>query len=178
MNLNRPVVVTPEIEHRFLCFIVFEPASYRINELDTLLTGPEVVGMYRQLMDHLYRDNTLKNQIILNRIGKIGQMIDLLKSHEGIVISKFFDRVWRRYSYISNIGEPFLDLSNFLAFFPDYGSDRLALLAQRIDDDDDDFEGGGSRSGEGDEEGNDSGVEIESLNDQDLPEPSNEELAS
>jgi len=173
MNLNRPVVLTPEIEPRFISFIVFEPASARINELDTLLMGPDVVTMYRDLMDHLYREDTIKTQIILNRIGKIGQMIDLLRSHDHIVISKFFDRVWRRYSYISNIGEPFLDLSTFVRFFPTYADDRLTLLAQRIDDEDDEFEGGASRGGS-DDPASEETVDIESL--QDVPDPSSEEV--
>lgn len=138
MNLNRPVILSPDIENRFQAFIVFEPASLRIPDVDVLLVGPKVRELYDQLMDKLFYDNTLKAQIIQNRIGKIGQMMDLLKSMDQVVLSKFFDRIWRRYSYISNIGEPFLDLSVFVQYFPEFSEDKQGLLAQRIDDDEDD----------------------------------------
>lgn len=150
MNLNRPVILTPEIEHRFQTFIIFEPASSRIQDFDILVSGDKVRAIYDDLISHLNADYSLKTQIILNRVQKIGQMLDLLKNYDNVLISKFFDRVWRRYSYISNIGEPFLDIPNFLKYFPEYGEDRQALLAQRIDDEDDEFSdgsGGGSRGG-------------------------------
>ena len=89
-------------------------------------------------MDKLFYDNSLKAQIIQNRVAKIGQMMDLLKNLDHVVMSKFFDRIWRRYSYISNIGEPFLDLPTFIQYFPEYGEDKSSLLAQRIDDEDED----------------------------------------
>lgn len=138
MNLNRPVILTPDIEHRFQTFIIFEPASSRIPELDVLVSGPKVKELYDQLMDHLFYDNSLKAQIIQNRVSKIGQMMELLKSMDHVVLSKFFDRIWRRYSYISNMGEPFLDLATFVQYFPEYGEDKPSLLAQRIDDEDED----------------------------------------
>ena len=162
MNLNRPVILSPDIEHRFQTFIIFEPASSRIHDFDILVSGPKVRELYDQLIDGLNADYSLKTRIILNRVSKIGQMLDLLKSYDHVLISKFFDRVWRRYSYISNIGEPFLDLPNFLKFFPEYNEDRQALLAQRIDDEDDEFSDGSSGGGSGAETDSD-GVEIESL---------------
>ena len=115
------------------------------------------------MIQGLNANYSLKTQIILNRVSKIGQMLDLLKGYDHVLISKFFDRVWRRYSYISNIGEPFLDLPNFIKFFPEYNQDRQALLAQRIDDEDDEFaESGGGGSTAGTETDTD-GVEVESL---------------
>jgi len=136
MNVNRPVILSPEIEHRFQLFVVFEPASSRIPEVDILVAGPKVKELYEELMEKLFYDNSLKAQIIQNRVAKIGQMMDLLKNMEHVVLSKFFDRIWRRYSYISNIGEPFLDLPTFVQYFPEYGEDKSSLLAQRIDDED------------------------------------------
>ncbi len=162
MNLNRPVILSPDIEHRFQTFIIFEPASSRIHEFDILISGQKVREIYDQLIQGLNANYSLKTQIILNRVSKIGQMLDLLKGYDHVLISKFFDRVWRRYSYISNIGEPFLDLPNFIKFFPEYSQDRQGLLAQRIDDEDDEFAEGGGGSTAGTETDTD-GVEVESL---------------
>lgn len=164
MNLNRPVILTPDIEHRFQTFIIFEPASSRIHDFDILVSGQKVRELYDRLIDELNADYSLKTQIILNRVTKIGQMLELLKGYDNVLISKFFDRVWRRYSYISNIGEPFLDLTNFLKYFPEYNEDKQILLAQRIDDDDDEFsDGGSSNSGGSASEGDVETVDIESL---------------
>lgn len=162
MNLNRAVILTPEIEPRFQTFIIFEPASSRIHDFDILVSGEKVREIYDQLIEGLNSDYSLKTQIILNRVQKIGQMLDLLKNYDHVLISKFFDRVWRRYSYISNIGEPFLDLPNFIKFFPEYGEDRQQLLAQRIDDEDDEFSDG-SGSGGSDSDADSDDVQIESL---------------
>ena len=132
----KPILVTPENEQRFQCFVLFEPASSRISEFDILIRGEEVRDMYDTVMDNLAEDDSLKTLIIKNKLSKVGQMLSLLNSCENVIISKFFDRVWRRYSYISNIGEPFLDLKTFKTFFPEQ-TDLQALLAQRLDDDED-----------------------------------------
>lgn len=133
----KPIIITPSNEHRFQCFVLFEPASSRISEVDVLIRGEEVRTAYESIMDNLTEDDSLKTQIIKNKLGKIGQMLSLLQSCDNVIISKFFDRVWRRYSYISNIGEPLLDLKTFKHFFPQY-TDIPALLAQRLDDEDED----------------------------------------
>ncbi|NDC82232.1 hypothetical protein EB093_01010 [bacterium] len=166
MNLNRPVILTPDIAHRFQTFIIFEPASSRIHEFDILISGQKVRELYDRLIDELNSDYSLKTQIILNRVTKIGQMLDLLKSYDTVLISKFFDRVWRRYSYISNIGEPFLDLPTFLKFFPEYATDTDVLLAQRIDDEDDEFSDGGARDSDSVSESESDRVDIQTLDEQ------------
>jgi hypothetical protein len=162
MNLNRPVILTPDIEHRFQTFIIFEPASSRIHDFDVLISGAQVRALYDRLIHSLNADYSMKTQIILNRVSKIGQMLDLLKTYDNVIISKFFDRVWRRYSYISNIGEPFLDLPNFVKYFPEFGQERQGLLAQRIDDEDDEFSDSGVAAGSARETDN-HGDEVESL---------------
>ena len=75
MNLNRPVILSPDIEHRFQTFIIFEPASSRIHEFDILISGQKVRELYEQLILGLNADYSLKTQIILNRVSKIGQML-------------------------------------------------------------------------------------------------------
>ncbi len=136
--------VTPENEHRFQCFILFEPASSRVNEFDILIKGPQVKEIFEEVMDKLSDDDNLKTLIIKNKLAKVGQMLSLLQNFDNVIISKFFDRIWRRYSYISNIGEPLLELKIFREYFPQY-DDPMAILAQRLDDEDDeDMEAGTS----------------------------------
>ncbi len=149
MNISKPIVLTPNIESRFQSFILIETTSSRLGEADIFIQGSRVREIYNQLMDSLLETDDIKNQIIHNRIAKIGQMMDLLSNSDGIYMTKFFDRVWRRYSYVSNVGEAFLDLPTFLTYFPEYAEDKYALLAQRIDDEDDDMGSvGGDAEGE------------------------------
>ncbi len=136
MPIIKPIIITPENEHRFQSFILFEPSSSRISELDTLVRGDDVKAMFETVMDGLSEDDSLKTQIIRNKLTKINQMLGLLTTYDNVIISRFFDRIWRRYSYISNISEPFLDLKTFLQFFPEYRTQQDQFLAQRLDDED------------------------------------------
>ena len=61
-------------------------------------------------------------------------MLDLLDSYDNLIITKFFDRVWRRYSYVSHLGESFLKLGMFLDFFPTFDSKQDTIVAKRIDE--------------------------------------------
>lgn len=138
MYLNRAVEITSANQHRFQSFIVFEPASSRINQQDILLQGDDVRNLYERIAIDLSRHSDLKHLTLQNRLTKIGQMMDLLVVYDNVILTKFFDRIWRRYSAISNIGEQFLDYPTFMNAFPEYEKQKSTLLAQRIDDDDDD----------------------------------------
>lgn len=140
MNINKPFILTPEIEPRLQNFILFEPASSRIQDVDILMRGEEIVDFYERLNEQLLDSNDLKTQILLNRTSKIGQMLDLLGSYDNVIMTKFLDRIWRRYIYISNIGESFLDLPNFLKFFPEFNDNKEDIISLRIDEDDDEPE--------------------------------------
>jgi hypothetical protein len=142
MAIIKPVIITPETESRFQSFVLFEPSSSRVSELDILVRGEAVKDMFDTVLDRLSDDDSLKTQIIRNKLAKINQMLGLLTTYEHVVISRFFDRIWRRYGYISNISEPFLDLKTFLQFFPEYKGKQDQFLAQRLDDEDEeDMEG-------------------------------------
>ena len=82
----------------------------------------------------------IKMKILLNKFQKIGNMLSLLESHDNVIITKFFDRIWRRYSYVSHLGESFFSLDVFLDFFPKFDTKADKIIAQRIDVDLDDFE--------------------------------------
>ena len=137
MYVNRSIELSSENEHRFQNFIVFEPASFRVNDSDILVKSEAVRDLYERIFFNLEESHEIKDRILKNRLIKIGQMLDLLVVYDHVIITKFFDRIWRRYSYISNIGELFLDYPTFSKHFPEYKDKKSELLAQRIDDDDD-----------------------------------------
>lgn len=136
MYVNRSVELSQENAHRFQSFIVFEPASSRVGDSDILVRGEEVRDHFERIYYEL-DDFDIKNKILKNRLTKIGQMLDLLVVYDNVIITKFFDRIWRRYAYISNIGELFLDYPNFTKHFPEHAGKKAELLAQRIDEDED-----------------------------------------
>ncbi len=124
---------------RFQNFIVFEPQSVRVPEQDVLIRGYEARYVFDQVMAKLSRRDTIQDLIINNRLSKIANMMSLVQNEESIVITKFLDKIWKRYSYLSNLGENFLDLKSYLLVFPEYQSQRDTLIATRkvMDDLDD-----------------------------------------
>jgi hypothetical protein len=142
MNINAQISITPETEKRFQNFIVFEPSSVRIKESDILVRGEKVVEMFDYIQEQLESDSSLDALIIKNRLRKMIQMLQLLTSFDGLIMTKFYDRVWRRFSAVSNIGEYFLDLTNFVKFFPENESKKAELVTIRIEEDEEDFEAG------------------------------------
>jgi hypothetical protein len=120
-------------------FIVFDPASIRVPETDIFIIGPKVSEIVDQIFERISeREQDIKMKILINKISKLRNMLDLVGNQENIIISKFFHRIWRRYSYISHLGEAFLDLQSFSEFFPELIIDREALIANRLDISDED----------------------------------------
>ncbi len=147
---------------RYHSFIVFEPASLRVHDGDILLIGDSVREFYDSLMIKLLKqDKTLKTQILHNKLVKLGHMLELLTNYDQVIITRYFDRIWRRYSYISHLGENFLNLDSLYDFFPKYKkqNDIIASRFGDFDDEEDSDDGGGEVSSE-DESKNviDSGV--------------------
>jgi hypothetical protein len=97
--------------------------------------------MYEKVASEIEDNQSIKALTLRNRLSKIGQMLDLLVTHDNLIVTKFFDRIWRRYSYVSNISELFLDYPTFIKFFPEYEKEKENLLAQRIDGSEDDEDG-------------------------------------
>ncbi len=125
---------TLENASRFQNFFVFDPASIRVSESDIFLIGKPVVDFYQDAMDRISKDiGELKIKILHNRLQKIGHMLDLLNNYDNIIIVKFFDRIWRRYSYITHLGEPFFDLKMFMNYFPEHKENLEPLVATRLD---------------------------------------------
>ena len=123
-----------ESPKKYQNFIVFEPASSRISPSDILMRGEDVLNLYEKVDDILTEhQDDIKVQIILNRLQKIGNMLDLLTVYDNVIVTKFFNRIWKRYSYVSNLGESFIDLSSLGIYVPDLLVKGETLIADRID---------------------------------------------
>ncbi len=118
-------------------FVVFDPTSQRIENPDILIRGSEVRTRCQRILETIAGRESLKELILLNRIQRISMMLDLVREDEGVVMTKFLNRVWKRYSYFSNLGENLLDLETFLEIFPEYKA-NANIFALRIDDEDED----------------------------------------
>lgn len=131
---------TPINYARMQNFVIFEPASQRVKEIDILLKGPQLLDTFHEIQNNLEPETDISKIILCNRIQKIGKMLDLVTNFDNIIMTKFLDRIWRRYSYLSNLGETFLDLNTFLEIFPEHKSNIEPLLALRLDDDEEEEE--------------------------------------
>ena len=118
----------------FQSFIVFDALAPRVVPTDILLQGDDVYDMFQNVYDEISQQSDLKNQVIQNRLDKINQMMDLLSSYDEIIFTKFFNKIWRRYSYISNLGEYFISLEQYLDIYPDRQKELPGLLGTRMDD--------------------------------------------
>jgi hypothetical protein len=122
---------------RLIGFIVFDPSSQRIHESDLLVRGAKVKEIFDQAYYELSRRQGLSNTILLNRLGKLQKMLDLVDNFDNVIMTKFFDRIWRRYGQLSHLGEIFLDLRAYREIFAVAESDKASYLATRMDDEED-----------------------------------------
>ena len=129
-------VLYSDIENpsRHQSFVVFEPASVRISDADILYQGDDVRRVFDGFIEQLIsKEHTIKEKILHNRLSKIGNMLDLLQTHDNVIITRFFDRIWRRYSYVTHLGEAFLDFETFTAYVPEGKENVSEFLALRYD---------------------------------------------
>ncbi|MDA1353340.1 MAG: hypothetical protein O3A01_02565 [bacterium] len=124
----------------FLNFVVFEPSSQRIPPQDILAKGDAVREYLDIALAESGQHTDLKHQILVNRLTRIATMMNLVKNFENVVLTKFLNKVWRRYSFYSNLGELFLDVEDFSRFNPEFDAKNEDNFLLRIasDDDDDD----------------------------------------
>lgn len=130
---------------RYQSFVVFEPASVRISDHDILVIGSDVRTLFDATFEKITQVNDdVKLKILMNQFQKISNMLDLLETYDNVIITKYFDRIWRRYAYVSHLGEMFLNLKIFLDFFPHYDGQMQDVIAQRVDTSGEEFvdEGG------------------------------------
>ena len=132
----------------FISFIVFEPASLRIPDNDLLLIGDQVTDLFDKVINSSNYNNNIQDQILLNRLQRIEMMLDLLKSNNGLILTKFLNKIWRRYSFFSNLGELFINQKDLKRLVPDYKFnestilDRVVEADESIEDSDDNEDDG------------------------------------
>ncbi|NQY75336.1 MAG: hypothetical protein HRT90_11370 [Candidatus Margulisbacteria bacterium] len=114
-------------------FIIFEPASLRVESTDILLRGSEIVPLFQQVLASYSQTSDIKDLILMNRLRRIGTMLDLITDFNQVIMTRFFSKIWRRYTYFSHLGENFLTVSAFNDIFPDFTENKDNLLAKRLD---------------------------------------------
>ena len=97
-----------EDDSKFITYLVFEPASLRIPDNDLLLVGDQVIDLFTKVMEKASLETSLEDQILLNRLTRIEMMTDLLKSNNGLIMTKFLNKIWKRHSFFSHLGELFI----------------------------------------------------------------------
>ena len=115
----------------FVSFIVFEPASLRIPDNDLLLVGDKVTQLFSDVINSDSYNDSIQDKILMNRLRRIEMMIDLLKSNDGLILTKFLNNIWRRYSFFSNLGELFITQRDLKRFAPDFEFNTDALILDR-----------------------------------------------
>ena len=127
-----------DFPERYQSFVVFDPASIRIQDSDILFIGNDVKKVFDSFMNTLVsKEQTMKEKIFHNRLQKVSSMLSLLQSFDNVLITRFFDRIWRRYSYVSQLGESFIDLATYVDYFPESKKNISSLMATRQDRSDD-----------------------------------------
>ena len=117
----------------FVSFIVFEPASLRIPDNALLLVGDQVNDLFQQVMSSDKFESNIQDQILINRLQRIEMMLDLLKSNNGLVLTKFLNKIWRRYSFFSNLGELFITQKDLKRFAPSYKFNETIILDRIVE---------------------------------------------
>ena len=121
----------------FVSFIVFEPASLRIPDNDLLLVGDKVTELFSDVINSNSYNNSIQDKILMNRLQRIEMMIDLLKSNDGLILTKFLNNIWRRYSFFSNLGELFITQRDLKRLAPDFDFNTKKLILDRYIESDD-----------------------------------------
>ena len=119
----------------FVSFIVFEPASLRIPDNDLLLLGDDVTNLFENVMQSEKFEANIQDQILINRLQRIEMMIDLLKSNDGLILTKFLNKIWRRYAFFSNLGELFITVKDLKRLAPDFKFNNTMILDRVVESD-------------------------------------------
>jgi hypothetical protein len=123
-----------ENEDKYISFLVFEPNSLRIPENDILLIGDQVTELFQSIMESTDFNSSMTDKILLNKLQRIEMMIDLLKSTNGLIMTKFLNKIWRRYAFFSNLGEHFILQEELKRFNPKFPFTEPLILNRVIEE--------------------------------------------
>ena len=116
----------------YVSFIVFDPSSLRIPENDILLIGDTVPHLFDQVIASPHFTSSLKDKTLYNRLQRIAMMIDLLKSNNGLILTRFLSSIWRRYLFFSQLGELFVSKGDLHRLLPDYSFNDDMILTRHV----------------------------------------------
>ncbi len=120
----------------YISFIVFEPSSIRIPDNDLLLVGDHVADLFDQVINSDSFNSSIQDEIIMNRLTRIQMMINLLKNKNGLILTKFLNKIWRRHAFFSNLGELFITKGDLKRLAPDYKFQEELILSRVVDEED------------------------------------------
>ena len=100
------------------------------------------MDIFEKVTNSPHFNSSLQDQILVNRLQRIEMMIDLLKNNDGLIMTKFLNKIWRRYSFFSNLGELFITQGELNRLVPDYKFNENPILErfviEEIDESDED----------------------------------------
>lgn len=144
----------------FVSLIIFDPSSQRVDPEDVFLQGPEVKALFDRVFNIISTGRDIKEKIIYNRLSRVKMMLDLVKTFDNVILTKFVNKVWRRYGFFSHLGETFLSLDELIQYLPDYEKQQDKMILSRfVNDDDEDMD---SNSNSKDDDDDDSEEKEES----------------
>jgi hypothetical protein len=129
-----------ENEGEYVSFLVFEPNSLRIPENDILLIGDQVLDLFHSIINSSDFNSSMQDKILLNKLQRIDMMLNLLKSNNGLIMTKFLNKIWRRYAFFSNLGEHFVQKQELDRFNPKFPFTESLILNRVIPDLDEETE--------------------------------------
>ena len=133
-------------DSNFHNFIIFDDTWLRIGEHEIIMRGQEIYDTFFEAYEQIQNCDDIKAQIICHRLDKVANMLEMVKNYDTMILTKFFNKVWKRYYTMSENGEQFLDLSLFKQTLPDLSkinpifADRIVPRGGGNGDDDDDNE--------------------------------------
>lgn len=114
-------------------FILFEPNCERIEKDDILMKGEEIQKVVEDAIEKLGEESNYPCMILTNRLAKIRNMITVCDNIDLVIMTKFQKKIWRKYTFMSQLGEVFLTKEKFQEFFP-YMFKEEVLTGERNDD--------------------------------------------
>ena len=83
-------------------------------------------------------------------------MINLLKNKNGLILTKFLNKIWRRHAFFSNLGELFITKGDLKRLAPDYKFQEELILSRVVDEEDLESDDSNSNDNNESEESNES----------------------
>ena len=110
----------------FYNFIITNPKKYSLSESDILVEGEKCLMISNKLIKFVSSTISaehkpiatptehLQKVTLINKLKKLNCMIE--QSPE-VIMTKFVNSIWQKYTFFSELGEQFLSLDDMVKFF-------------------------------------------------------------